>query len=248
MSNPLISFNENLNAFYSQTLIIGKLNLIKNTYGASFSYQVTNPNITLGMAIQIGSLPVSNSPTICINMINQVGIGTTNPQAKLHVNGSLNVNGIIINDPQYIYGVGYWYYNGNFTSYYSTAASPINSYINYRYAASVQFWSGGGQTVSFVTFSSFSSTPCTYLIAGSTNTAGAGHGAAIITIFPGSPPSANITQLQALGMSYIDNSRITLGFGYTTTSTTLSITTYNTGWWGQWQYYYFTMQLLSGRS
>jgi hypothetical protein len=229
MTNYLSTFNENLNSFYSQVLQISNIINIgtNNNYGSiQFNYAGSGPS----SYIFIGIIAVGN-PGLCITGNNMVGIGTTNPQYALDVYGSTLISQTIYNGSQYVY--------------YGT---PINSYVNYTYTSYTQFYSGGGQTVPFVIFNSFSSTACVYLISAVVTTPGAGNNSAIITIFPGSPPSATITQLQALGPSFTDNTLSNAGFGYTTTSTTLTITTYNTGWWGFTQTYFFKMQLLSGNS
>ena len=129
---------------------------------------------------------------------------------------------------------------------YDPAPYSIHSYIDYIYTVKASLSIvGGGAICTFVTFTSFSSWTCTYLLI-ARNPLG-GNSTAIITIFPSSPPSALMTQLQTTDINYTDTNYNVLGIGYSTTSNTLTISIYTKGLGtGYPQTVYFTMKLLSG--
>jgi hypothetical protein len=238
MSNYLALWNANLNTFYSQTQTISnKIILVQGSnayYGViQFTY-LGYPSTYSFISMGVGS-STSVNPVLFITGSNYVGIGTNNPgingitpynNVVLDIYGSTRFNGLIYNDLQYI-------------------AGPITNYIypGYIFATYVQFYSGGGQTVTFL--NQYVAYPASYLISASVSTAGAGNNTAILSVFPGSPATATITQLQALAPSFTDNTLSTLGIGFTISGSTITISTYNIGWWGFTQTYYFTMQLLS---
>jgi hypothetical protein len=222
-TTPLNILAPSLTTGQNVGIVLGQSTTANNYATIGFQY------VGSGLTTNYVGIGVTSPTTLCIAGNNYVGIGITNPQYTLDVAGTARVTGKIYNGPSYVSG-----------------ASNIYSYINYLYAVSVGLWSAPGTTCTFVTFTTFSSTPCTYLISASNATATAGNATAIITIFAGSPPSAVITTLQATGQFFSNSNLNVPGFGYSTTSTTLSILIYNNGWWLQGQTVYFTMQLLSG--